>query len=298
MILLAGIRAPSTQRTNPSTQEVQAADPFGDDAQLFVETRLLQRNVAASVLGLTPNGQIVADVKHPTQGSIVPHILKAGLAKCTDHHTTLLGAQMAALRQAEKFARDRRQGVYQGHVAPKANAPGELEAVVSRVQSADTIFLRNKVGAEKRINLSSVRQPKPTDPKQSPWVAEAKEFLRKKLIGKHIKFHIDGKRPGTEGYDEREMATVTYQERLFDAEVKRMNVEYLERMRRRFAESFRKIVAEHPPRMEVDLDALADHLTVIVEGAIVLSKALHDPGLMGKQTRLFRNHIKLIFGAK
>ena len=94
------------------------------------------------------------------------------------------------------------------------------------------------------------------------------------------------------------VATVTYQERLFDAEVKRMNVEYLERMRRRFTGSFEKIVAEHPPRVDVDLDALADHLTVIVEGAIVLSKALHDPGLMGKQTRLFRNHIKLIFGAK
>jgi AcrR family transcriptional regulator len=93
------------------------------------------------------------------------------------------------------------------------------------------------------------------------------------------------------------VATVTYQERLFDAEVKRMNVQYLERMRARFAGSFRKIVAEHPPRVDVDLDALADNLTVIVEGAIVLSKALNDPGLMGKQTRLFRNHIKLIFGA-
>lgn len=213
MILLAGIRAPSTQRTNPSTQEVQAAEPFGDEAQLFVETRLLQRNVAATVLGTTPNGQIVADVKHPSQGSITPHILKAGLAKCTDHHTTMLGAQMAKLRQAEKFARDRRQGLYQGHVVPKANAPGELEAVVSRVQSADTLFLRNKAGAEKRINLSSVRQPKPTDPKQSPWVPEAKEFLRKKLIGKHVKFHIDGKRPAQEGYDEREMATVTFQDK-------------------------------------------------------------------------------------
>ena len=94
------------------------------------------------------------------------------------------------------------------------------------------------------------------------------------------------------------VASVTYQERLFDAEVKRMNVEYLKRMRRRFAGSFKKIVAEHPPRVEVDLDALADHLTVIVEGAIVLSKALNDPGLMGRQTRLYRNHIKLIFGAK
>ena len=55
--------------------------------------------------------------------------------------------------------------------------------------------------------------------------------------------------------------------------------------------------AEHPPRVEVDLDALADHLTVIVEGAIVLSKALNDPGLMGRQTRLFRDHVKFVFGA-
>ena len=93
------------------------------------------------------------------------------------------------------------------------------------------------------------------------------------------------------------VASVTYQERLFDPEVKRMNREYLMRMRRRFRGSFDKIVADHPPRIDVDLDALADHLTAIVEGGIILSKALNDPGLMGKQTRLFRNHIKLIFGA-
>ena len=93
------------------------------------------------------------------------------------------------------------------------------------------------------------------------------------------------------------VATVTYQERLFDAEVKRMNVEFLLRMRRRFAGSLAKIAAKYPPRAEVDLDALADHLTAIVEGAIVLSKALRDEGLMGRQTRLFRNHIKLLFGA-
>ena len=93
------------------------------------------------------------------------------------------------------------------------------------------------------------------------------------------------------------VATVTYQERLFDAEVKRMNVEFLLRMRRRFAGSLEKIVAKYPPRAEVDLDALADHLTAIVEGSIVLSKALCDEGLMGRQTRLFRTHIKLLFGA-
>ncbi|KAJ4355622.1 uncharacterized protein N0V89_003642 [Didymosphaeria variabile] len=211
LVLIAGIRAPATKRTNPSDGKEQPAEPFGDEAHQFVETRLLQRNVTVNVLGNSPNGQIVATIKHPTQGSIAPFLLKAGLAKCTDHHTTLLGGEMAALRQAEKSAKDSRQGVYQGHVAPKASSAGQNEAVVSRVQSADTLFVRNKAGAEKRINLSSVRQPKPTDPKQSPWVPEAKEFLRKKLIGKHVLFHVDGKRPATEGYDEREMATVTYQ---------------------------------------------------------------------------------------
>lgn len=211
MVLLAGIRAPATKRTNPSDGKEQPAEPFGDESQQFVEMRLLQRNVVANVLGVSPNGQIVATIKHPVNGNIAPFLLKAGLARCTDHHTTLLGQEMSALRQAEKAAKDSRQGVFQDHVAQKTSPSGELEAIVSRVQSADTLFLRGKAGAERRINLSSVRQPKPTDPKQQPWGPEAKEFLRKKLIGKHVKFHVDGKRAATEGYDEREMATVTFQ---------------------------------------------------------------------------------------
>jgi len=67
-------------------------------------------------------------------------------------------------------------------------------------------------------------------------------------------------------------------------------------MRKRFDEWLREIAAVHPPRKDVDLAALADTLTTIVEGAIILSKALADPGLMGKQTRLFRNHVTLLFG--
>ncbi|MCL6741661.1 TetR/AcrR family transcriptional regulator [Sphingomonas sp. RB56-2] len=93
------------------------------------------------------------------------------------------------------------------------------------------------------------------------------------------------------------VATVTYQERIFDRELKRMNVEYLLRMRDRFQRWFGEIIAENPPRSEVDVGALADQLTTIVEGAIIMSKALKDEALMGKQTRLFRNHVKLLFGA-
>ena len=93
------------------------------------------------------------------------------------------------------------------------------------------------------------------------------------------------------------VATVTYQERVFDAELKRMNVEYLLRMRERFSSWFAAVAAKYLPRIDVDMDALADHLTVIVEGAIVQSKALEDLSVIGSQVRLFRNYVKLLFGA-
>ena len=72
------------------------------------------------------------------------------------------------------------------------------------------------------------------------------------------------------------VATVTYQERMFDADVKQMNVDYLRRMRERLARWLGEIVAKYPPRIPVDVEELADHLNVVVEGAIIQSKALRD----------------------
>lgn len=208
-MLVAGIRAPATKRTNPSDNSESPAEPHGAESHAFVEQRLLQRGVKVNVLGVSPNNLLVGEVRHP-MGSIAEFLLKAGLARCTDHHSTWLGPEMGKLRQAERHARDNKLGLFEGHVSQRSGGQGEIEASVSRVFSADTLYLRNKAGAEKRINLSSVRQPKPTDPKQAPFSAEAKEFLRKRLIGKHVKAVIDGKRAATEGYDEREMATVSY----------------------------------------------------------------------------------------
>jgi AcrR family transcriptional regulator len=92
------------------------------------------------------------------------------------------------------------------------------------------------------------------------------------------------------------VASVTYQERMFDRDVRQMNVDYLTRMRERFARWLTEIMAVHPPRIAVDAHDLSDLMNVIVEGAIIQSKALKDEHLMGKQTRLYRSYIKLIFG--
>ena len=93
------------------------------------------------------------------------------------------------------------------------------------------------------------------------------------------------------------VATVTYQERMFDAEVRQMNVNYLRKMRARFVRWLEEIVENNAPRIAVEVEELADLLNVVVEGAIIQSKALRDESLMGKQTRQYRNYIKLLFGA-
>ena len=93
------------------------------------------------------------------------------------------------------------------------------------------------------------------------------------------------------------VATVTYQERMFDAEVRQMNVDYLRKMRARFVRWLEEIVESNAPRIAVEVEELADLLNVVVEGAIIQSKALRDESLMGKQTRQYRNYIKLLFGA-
>lgn len=93
------------------------------------------------------------------------------------------------------------------------------------------------------------------------------------------------------------VASITYQEQFFENRVRGMNLDYVLNLRARFNAWLEKAAAAHPPRTAIDLEALADQVTTVVEGAIVLSRATGDLNLMGRQMRLFRDHVKLIFGA-
>jgi staphylococcal nuclease domain-containing protein 1 len=206
--LLAGIRAPTTERVNPSNQQVQPAEEYGNEARLFVEDKLLQRNVKVNILGLSPQNQIIATVVHPS-GLIAKALLEAGLARCVDFHSTLLGPDMAALRQAEKVGQAAKRGLFKDHVTKTSAQGGNLEAQVTRVVGADVILVRNRAGVEKRISLSSIRGPRTSEAAESPFRDEAREYLRKMIIGKHVRLSIDGSRAATEEYEAREAATVS-----------------------------------------------------------------------------------------
>ncbi|CAN8100749.1 unnamed protein product [Discula destructiva] len=206
MTLLAGIRTPSTARPVVSTGQTQPAEEHGNEAKAFVESRLLQRHVKVVMLGASPQGQLVATVLHPN-GNIAEFLLQDGLARCNDFHSTLLGDKMAALRAAERQAQSNKLRLHKNHVS-KGDAT-ESEMTVTKVISADIILVKNKNGEDKRINFSSVRGPRTNESTEAPYKDEAKEFLRKKLIGKHVKVAIDGSKPPQDGYEARDVATVT-----------------------------------------------------------------------------------------
>ncbi|KAL2262137.1 hypothetical protein VTK26DRAFT_2337 [Humicola hyalothermophila] len=208
MTLLAGIRAPATERVNQSTGQTQPAEEFGNEARAFVEQRLLQREVKVKIVGASPQGQLVGVVLHP-RGNIAEFLLQEGLARCNDFHSTMLGPDMAALRAAEKQAQTARRRLHKGFVG-KATDSKDLEATVTKIIGADTIIVRSKAGPEKRISLSSVRGPRAGEPSEAPFREEAKEFLRKRLIGKHVRISVDGTRAATDDFEARDVATVTH----------------------------------------------------------------------------------------
>lgn len=91
------------------------------------------------------------------------------------------------------------------------------------------------------------------------------------------------------------VATACYQERLFNAEVCELNRQAMLGWRKKFRDQFDLIVDRYPPREAVNLDDLADMASGILEGGIVLQKALQDARALEKQVVLFRSFVKLLF---
>ncbi|KAK8049868.1 transcription factor [Apiospora phragmitis] len=207
MTLVAGIRTPATERVTPSTGMTQAAEEYGNDARGYVETRLLQRDVKIVMVGVSPQGQLVGHVLHP-RGSIAEFLLADGLARCNDFHSTMLGEKMAPLRAAEKKAQVGKLRLHKNSTV-KETESSTSDMIVSKVIGADMIIVRTKSGEEKQVSLSSVRGPRAKEPSEGPFRDEAKEWLRKRVIGKHVKVSIDGHRPASEGFEARDVATIT-----------------------------------------------------------------------------------------
>jgi TetR/AcrR family transcriptional regulator, transcriptional repressor for nem operon len=91
------------------------------------------------------------------------------------------------------------------------------------------------------------------------------------------------------------VASYVYQDQMFSREVREMTTEGHRIWRRRFRARLDRIAARYPARIEIDLDDLADLLSSVADGGIILSKSLHDPSLLPRQIIQYRNYVKLVF---
>ena len=91
------------------------------------------------------------------------------------------------------------------------------------------------------------------------------------------------------------IASYCYQDRMFDQEIRNLNAEAVLSWRRRFRERFDRIATVYPPRVDVDFDDLADMLSGIVDGGIVLSKVLKDKNALPRQVMLYREFVRTVF---
>ncbi|KAF9227259.1 hypothetical protein BS17DRAFT_878228 [Gyrodon lividus] len=234
-IALAGVRCART-----SLKPDESSEPWAEEAKFFTESRLLQRPVRVVILSLPnstatpfqtgannapppPASIFIGSVLHPA-GNVADHLVAAGLARIVDWHAGMLatGGGMERLRAAERVAKEKRACLYSNVPTASASSVNKtvggssgnsrsFEGAVTRVWSGDQISVADKEsGKERRLQLSSTRGPKLSDPKQAFYAQEAREFLRKKLIGKNVRVAVDFIRPGEGEFEERECATVRY----------------------------------------------------------------------------------------
>lgn len=219
---LSGIKAPACKRDNAPADDQSVSEPFGEECKFFVESRLLQRGVKVILEGLSQSGgqTFVGSIQHPA-GNIAELLLSQGYAKCVDWSITLATCGPAPLRNAEKLAKEKKLRLWRDFVAKKVDQNAtEFDAAVVRIVTGDTIIVKTKNGGvEKKIQLASIKQAprgagttapssKSRDVKEVGYQFEAREFLRKKLIGKQVHVTIDYHKPAQDGFEARDCATV------------------------------------------------------------------------------------------
>lgn len=205
-VILSGVKGPH----GPN-------DPFFEESKYFVESRLLQRAINLCVEGIY-NSSIVGSIVHPA-GNITEILLKEGFVTVADWSLPMNSFGSEKLREAEKFAKEKRARLWKSYV-PKAIQPKkENEGTVIRILNGETIIVDCN-GVEKKVTFSSLRQPKVLKPDgkmdsnvEIGWNFDAREYLRKKLIGQKVKICLDYIKPANEGFEEKYCCSIFLNEK-------------------------------------------------------------------------------------
>ncbi|XP_017771702.1 PREDICTED: staphylococcal nuclease domain-containing protein 1 [Nicrophorus vespilloides] len=227
-LMISGIRCPGFKLDDKGKPDPNTEVPFAKEARYFVEVRLLQRDVEI-VLESVNNNNFVGTILYP-KGNIAELLLKEGLARCVDWSIAFMKSGADKLRAAERQAKEGKRKMWKDWQSSSPQLTGkekEFTATVVEVVNGDALMVKLANNQVKKMFLSSIRPPKevgraadedgkPTPrPKgfrplyDIPWMFEAREFLRKKLIDKKVHVVIDYIQEARDSFPEKTCATVT-----------------------------------------------------------------------------------------
>jgi len=92
------------------------------------------------------------------------------------------------------------------------------------------------------------------------------------------------------------VASFAYESQQFDPAVQELAAAGVQSWREIFRSRFAPVMAQYPMTRKVELDELADMLTAIMEGGIVLSRVMNDPQILVQQLLQYRSYVQLLFG--
>ncbi len=91
------------------------------------------------------------------------------------------------------------------------------------------------------------------------------------------------------------VASFTYESHQVNEEVRKITADMVMDWRRLFEVKLEKINASYQPKADTTSAELADMLSTIIEGGIIVSRALNDPSILVKQLLAYRSYISLLY---
>jgi len=220
-LLLSGAEAPPTPMPEGAAgnekkgkkEKKEKPAPFALEAQNFVASRLLHRDVHV-ILQAFDKTNFYGTIQYP-KGDITIRLLEEGYAKFIKWSANLTN-DPSKLKKAEESAKAQKLRLWQNFAERKQQSePHEYTGVVTQVINGDRIaVLLDGLNEERKFNLASIRAPRMgvRGAPDEPCAFQAREYLRKKLIGKNVKLEVEyTKRPLPEqGATERQVSVSVY----------------------------------------------------------------------------------------
>ncbi|XP_074374885.1 ribonuclease TUDOR 1-like isoform X2 [Apium graveolens] len=171
-----------------------APDTFGRESKHFTELRVLHRDVRIVFEGFDKLG-LIGSVYYldGIKKDLAVQLVENGLAKYVERCAHFLQDNVKQLlKRSELAAKESRLRMWTNYTPPPTTArkveDQNFSGKVVEVVSGDCILVATNSLAERRVYLSSIRRPRLGNSGSADrgYAREAKEFLRKHLIGRQV----------------------------------------------------------------------------------------------------------------